>query len=56
MWLFGYRSWFAIAFKKRYRPSVSRSTARFWKMSMCAEWVMVLIEGVLPLLWMCAIA
>ena len=37
-------------------PSVSRSTARFWKMSMCAEWVIVLMDGVLPLLWMWAMA
>ena len=39
-----------------YKPSVSKSTDKFWKMSICEEWVMVPIEGVAPLLcrWLMA--
>ena len=37
-------------------PSVSKSTTRFWKISICDECVIVLIEGVPPLLRMYAIA
>ena len=48
VWLLGYRNWLAMQFKNRYRPSVSRSTAKFWKMSMCEEWAMADIVGVKP--------
>lgn len=37
-------------------PSVSKATARFWKMSIWAEWAMVLMLGVRLLLWMNCIA
>ena len=42
-------TWLAMQLRKRYRPSVSRSTAKFWKMSMCDEWAMVDMLGVRPL-------
>ena len=38
VWLFGYLSWLAIQFKNKYLPSVSKSTARFWNISICEEW------------------
>ena len=38
VWLFGYLSWLAIQFKNKYLPSVSKSTAKFWNISICEEW------------------
>ena len=41
-----------MGLKRVFLPSVSRSTARFWKMSMCDECAMVDMLGVWFLLWM----